>query len=167
MQEFLQIHLQDGEVFSVHELENTSDVWGAKGLVASDLLVVAYEDNTIEIFDRITADSLKLIQELPNPFSEYQCEMITSAVTGDQFVLLSLLETPDFYGPVLFYLDEKTLDLEVRAQIRMPGPIEAACFSDEETVDIVKVADDQKSYIVTNLTLIDDKEYFLQQLKDE
>ncbi len=69
LQEFLPIHLQDGEVFSVHELENTSDVWGAKGLVASDLLVVAYQDNTIEIFDRITADSLKLIQQLPNPFS--------------------------------------------------------------------------------------------------
>jgi hypothetical protein len=79
---------------------------------------------------------------------------------------LGLLESSDFYGPVLLYLDEQTLDLEIRAQIHMPGPIEAASFSNEETVDIVRVADDSKSYVVTNLTLIDSSEQYLKDITE-
>lgn len=52
-------------------------------------------------------------------------------------VILGLIVTPEFHGPVIFYLDEEHLELQIRAQIRMPGPIFAASFVDEETVDIV------------------------------
>lgn len=63
--------------------------------------------------------------------------MVEVAVTGDQLVILGLIVTPEFHGPVIFYLDEEHLELQIRAQIRMPGPIFAASFVDEETVDIV------------------------------
>ena len=48
----------------------------------------------------------------------------------------------------------------------MPGPIEAASFSNEETVDIVRVADDSKSYVVSNLTLIDSSEQYLKDITE-
>lgn len=56
--QFTPFQLQFGNVFSVNELENKSDAWRLQHK-ASDLLAVTYEDGTVEIFDRKTADSLK------------------------------------------------------------------------------------------------------------
>ena len=119
------------EVFHVCELENNSDEWRQSGQ-PPDLLAVVYHDGSIGIYDRATADLLKTVKNLPEPYSRLERELLEAAVLGDQLVLLANVRSALFRGPVLFYLDQ-TLEFQVRAQINLPtqaSPIICASFSD-------------------------------------
>lgn len=90
--------------------------------------------------------------------------MLDVCVKGDELLVFAMLGSE----PSLLYLDER-LQYQVRASLRLEnedffGVSCAARITDHETVELVSCSP-TKQYKVTNLTLIDNQEAFIEELE--